>query len=49
MNADWWYEAFEPVPYEGGPKGKVWTHPVVLNGRLYLRDQDLIFCYDVRP
>jgi outer membrane protein assembly factor BamB len=26
----------------------VWTHPVVANGRLYLRDQDLLFCYDVR-
>ena len=28
--------------------GKIWTHPVVANGRLYLRDQDLIFCYDVK-
>jgi hypothetical protein len=28
--------------------GGVWTHPVVANGRLYLRDQDLIFCYDVK-
>jgi outer membrane protein assembly factor BamB len=28
--------------------GKVWTHPVVADGRLYLRDQDLIFCYDVK-
>jgi outer membrane protein assembly factor BamB len=26
----------------------VWTHPVVANGRLYLRDQELIFCYDVK-
>jgi outer membrane protein assembly factor BamB len=26
----------------------LWTHPVVANGRLYLRDQDLIFCYDVK-
>ena len=24
-----------------------WTHPVVANGRLYLRDQENIFCYDV--
>jgi outer membrane protein assembly factor BamB len=30
------------------PNGKLWTHPVVANGRLYLRDQDLIFCFDVR-
>ena len=29
-------------------EGSIWTHPVVANGRLYLRDQDLIFCYDVR-
>jgi outer membrane protein assembly factor BamB len=25
-----------------------WTSLVVANGRLYFRDQDLIFCYDVR-
>lgn len=29
-------------------RGKVWTHPVVINGKLYLRDQDLFFCYDVK-
>ncbi len=29
-------------------EGRIWTHPVVLNGRLYLRDQDLIYCYDVK-
>ncbi len=28
--------------------GQIWTHPVVSNGRLYLRDQDLIFCYDIQ-
>ncbi|MCI0737537.1 MAG: PQQ-like beta-propeller repeat protein, partial [Gemmataceae bacterium] len=27
---------------------QVWTHPVVANGRLYLRDQELIFCYDLK-
>lgn len=27
--------------------GKIWTPPVVSNGRLYLRDQELLFCYDV--
>ncbi len=27
---------------------KAWAHPVVVNGRLYLRDQDLLLCYDVR-
>jgi outer membrane protein assembly factor BamB len=29
------------------PRDNIWTHPVVANGRLYLRDQDLIFCYDI--
>ncbi len=29
------------------PNGKVWTHPVVANGCLYLRDQELLFCYDI--
>jgi outer membrane protein assembly factor BamB len=26
----------------------VWPHPVVIGGRLYLRDQDHLFCYDVK-
>ena len=25
-----------------------WPHPVVVGGRLYLRDQDLLLCYDVK-
>jgi outer membrane protein assembly factor BamB len=25
-----------------------WAHPVVIGGRLYLRDQDKLMCYDVR-
>jgi len=25
-----------------------WTHPVVANGKLYLRDQDVLLCYDVK-
>ncbi len=25
-----------------------WTHPVIANGKLYLRDQDLLLCYDVK-
>ena len=29
------------------PSGKFWTHPVIANGKLYLRDQDLLFCYDI--
>ena len=30
------------------PQGRIWTHPVIANGRLYLRDQDLIFAYAVK-
>lgn len=25
-----------------------WTHPVIANGKLYVRDQDLLRCYDVK-
>jgi outer membrane protein assembly factor BamB len=25
-----------------------WSHPVVANGKLFLRDQDTIYAYDVR-
>ena len=25
-----------------------WTHPVVANGKLYIRDQDLLLCYNVK-
>jgi outer membrane protein assembly factor BamB len=24
-----------------------WTHPVIANGKLYVRDQDVMFCYDI--
>jgi outer membrane protein assembly factor BamB len=30
------------------PSGKVWTHPVVADGKLYVRDQEYIFCYQVK-
>jgi outer membrane protein assembly factor BamB len=29
-------------------QGKIWTHPVIANGKLYLRDLDLLFCYDLK-
>lgn len=37
-----------PQTRQRSPSGKIWTHPVVIDGRLYLRDQELLFCYDVR-
>jgi outer membrane protein assembly factor BamB len=30
----------------GGPRA--WAYPVVANGRLYIRDQNLLWCYDIR-
>jgi outer membrane protein assembly factor BamB len=30
------------------PRGKVWTPPVIADGKLYLRDQELLFCYDIK-
>lgn len=27
---------------------QAWPHPVVANGKLYLRDQDILLCYDVK-
>lgn len=30
------------------PAGKIWVHPVISDGKLYLRDQEYIYCYDVR-
>ncbi|HEV7403449.1 MAG TPA: PQQ-binding-like beta-propeller repeat protein [Chthoniobacteraceae bacterium] len=47
-----WHEVsrfkLTPQSAQRSPQGLLWTHPVVSNGRLYLRDQELQFCYDVR-
>lgn len=29
-------------------KSDAWTHPVIVDGRLYLRYQETLYCYDVR-
>jgi outer membrane protein assembly factor BamB len=29
-------------------RGKIWTHPVISGGMLYLRDQDHLYGYDIR-
>lgn len=29
-------------------RGKIWTHPTVCNGKLYLRDQEFLSCYDIK-
>lgn len=28
-------------------RGKIWAHPVIVDGTLYLRDQDLLYSYDI--
>jgi len=38
-----------PQTSKRSPRGKIWTHPVVSNGKLYLRDQELLFCFDIKP
>jgi hypothetical protein len=30
------------------PSGRIWTPPVISGGRLLLRDQELLYCYDIR-
>jgi outer membrane protein assembly factor BamB len=36
--------ATSKLPRKGG---KIWARPVVANGKLYLRDLDLLYCFDV--
>jgi len=38
----------EPQTDQRKPAGKIWTHPVVSDGKLYVRDQNLLFCFDIR-
>ena len=38
----------DPQSKNRSPQGKIWTHPVVIGGKLYLRDQEYIVCYDVK-
>ncbi|HWI58669.1 MAG TPA: PQQ-binding-like beta-propeller repeat protein [Bacillota bacterium] len=35
-------------PSRSNPMEKAWAYPVVANGRLYLRDHDMLWCYDVK-
>jgi outer membrane protein assembly factor BamB len=29
-------------------RAPAWAHPIIANGKLYVRDQDLLLCYDIR-
>jgi outer membrane protein assembly factor BamB len=37
----------EPQSTLRKPEGRIWTHPVIAHGRLYLRDQDHLYCFDL--
>jgi outer membrane protein assembly factor BamB len=44
-------EAFEEVgsfEIPGSGERPSWSHPVILDGKLYLREGDLVLCYDLR-
>ena len=28
--------------------GKSWPHPVIAGGKLYLRDQEVLMCFDIK-
>jgi len=48
----------EPSPKEYLERGRfeqpertrdpAWPHPVIANGKMYLRDQDLLLCYEIK-
>ena len=38
----------EPQTERRKPQGRIWVHPVIANGKLYLRDQEIICCYDIK-
>jgi len=37
----------ERPPHPRGERESAWPHPVVANGRLYIRDINTLWCYDV--
>jgi outer membrane protein assembly factor BamB len=38
----------DPLSEKRNRQGGIWPHPVVINGHLYLRDQENLFCFDVK-
>lgn len=51
-NPEEWKEhgrfTLDPQSEQRSPKGAIWMHPVIVDGKLYLRDQELLFCFDVK-
>ena len=42
------YEEISRFEQPERSRAKAWAHPVVLDGKLYLRDQDNLFVYDIK-
>ena len=42
------YEEVSSFKIPGSGERPSWSHPVILGGKLYLREQDAILCYDLR-
>jgi outer membrane protein assembly factor BamB len=42
------YKEVSSFKVPGGGDRPSWSHPVILDGKLYLREQDHILCYDIR-
>ncbi len=38
----------DPQTTQRNPQGRIWTHPVISNGKLYLRDQEILCCYEIK-
>jgi len=36
-----------PLSENRKPSGRIWVHPTIANGKMYLRDQEMIYCYDI--
>jgi outer membrane protein assembly factor BamB len=51
-SSDGWNEKgrfkLDPQSDYRSPRGKIWTHPTIANGKLYLRDQELVYCYNIK-
>ncbi len=35
-------------PKHGNPMEKAWAYPVIADGKLYIRDLNMLWCYDIK-
>lgn len=38
----------DPQTTQRKKDGRIWTHPVISGGKLYLRDQEILYCFDIK-